>query len=246
MKLETAIRLDAEPGNTNKVKVYQDHNYRYMVIDDCLQGYSFARNPSIPVSKYIRCLMYATSFVENGSALCIGLGPGLLHSELAKSGYDVLSVEKNKDVYDKAVKYFDFDEGFHVETYDAINFVPKAKFDMVFLDAFDGHTPATDLYNREFFNRVKSWLTPSGIFAMNIVSTIASDSGDEWIRVDKELSLSAFRNHDRKFYICQANTKANVLAFVGNPYLGYEDNNNQSEEVKSMLRNKLERDYYND
>jgi spermidine synthase len=113
------------------------------------------------------------------SALFIGAGAFGMPEQVARlgAGVSVDVVEIDPAVIEVGRKFFKLDDfqNVHAHADDARRFLQRTdrKYDLIFGDAYNGvrHIPA-HLVTREFFDRVKSSLSPDGVFLMNIISAV--------------------------------------------------------------------------
>lgn len=104
------------------------------------------------------------------SALCIGLGVGIVPGLLAKEGVKVDAVEINEAVVPLAQRYFDLDlSRFDLHIEDGRSFLHRTKkhYDAVVLDAFLGDSSPSHLMTREAFKSMHDVLNPGGVVVMN-------------------------------------------------------------------------------
>jgi spermidine synthase len=104
------------------------------------------------------------------SALCIGLGIGLVPAELARGGAQVDVVEINPQVPRVAQQYFDCPLGsFTLQIGDGRQFVNRAtnRYDTIILDAFLGDSSPSHLMSREAFAAMHALLNPNGTLVIN-------------------------------------------------------------------------------
>lgn len=140
--------------------------------------------------------LIARSYHPNGrTALAIGLGAGIVPSELRREGLAVDCVEINPVIVRVSEKYFGFkpdrvsekfsdfqsdgasekssgfkpDDGLNVFIQDARYFVRNChkKYDLVFLDAFNGDSVPEHLLTLEMFLAVKKLMNPGGALCIN-------------------------------------------------------------------------------
>jgi spermidine synthase len=104
------------------------------------------------------------------SALCIGMGVGIVPMDFARSGARVTVVEINPAVVPVAEKFFDFetsrvslviDDGRHFLNRDT------NRYDAILLDAFIGDSSPGHLMSREAFAAMSRRLTPAGVLVIN-------------------------------------------------------------------------------
>lgn len=102
--------------------------------------------------------------------LCIGLGVGIVPTELSAQGVKVDVVEINPAVVPIAQQFFNFDPAkSDVTIGDGRYFVNKTdkKYDAVILDAFLGDSSPSHLMSREAFANMKRVLKPGGVLVIN-------------------------------------------------------------------------------
>lgn len=102
--------------------------------------------------------------------LCIGLGVGIVPTELSREGVRVDVVEINPTVVPIAQRYFDFDPTkSNVTIGDGRYFVNKTEklYDAVILDAFLGDSSPSHLMSKEAFENMKRVLKPGGVLVIN-------------------------------------------------------------------------------
>ncbi|HET6486543.1 MAG TPA: fused MFS/spermidine synthase [Spirochaetia bacterium] len=113
------------------------------------------------------------------SALCIGMGIGIVPRELAERGVRVDVVEINPAVVPIAKRYFDLDPGtFHLTIGDGRYYVNRSRtqYDAVLLDAFLGESMPSHLMSREAFLAIRRVLKPQGVLVINTFVDFGSDS----------------------------------------------------------------------
>ena len=104
------------------------------------------------------------------SALCIGMGVGIVPSEFGREGVKVDVVEINEAVVPMAQQFFDLDTNlFQLHIGDGRYFLNRTTrhYDTVILDAFLGDSSPSHLMTREAFTSMKQALTPDGVLVMN-------------------------------------------------------------------------------
>ena len=103
-------------------------------------------------------------------ALCIGLGMGIVPTQLAREGVAVDVVEINPAVVPVAKKYFDCEpEKLNIVIGDGRHFVNRATnlYDTILLDAFLGDSSPSHLMTREAFDSMRRLLKPGGTLVIN-------------------------------------------------------------------------------
>ena len=176
----------------DNIEVYDEGGIRHLMVDGFCQGRSLADNPSKATSPYITNMLTCKFLVKTSdsmTALCVGGGACLVASELQRIGVIVDVIEKNADVYDVAVSYFDFVPNGTVRIVDAkyiINMLAQ-KYDMIFLDAFNGKEPDAELYSPSFKNNLMALLKPLGVLAVNNLVAFGEGRANKVVFYHKEV-----------------------------------------------------------
>lgn len=127
---------------------------------------------------------------EYNHALIIGLGTGISANAFARHGIATTIVEIDPAVYDAARQYFGLsDPGNHnVFLQDARGWVrsrramveaedpSSIKYDVVVHDCFSGGGVPEHLFSIEFWNDLKTIMSPEGVIAVNFAGKIASNA----------------------------------------------------------------------
>jgi predicted membrane-bound spermidine synthase len=148
-----------------------DGRRRFYLNDFLVQNtYDIETKQSVSLFTYM--LRYlATGYTTNlQDVLCIGLGVGIVPTELTERGVNVDVVEINPDVVPLAERFFNFDsQKSHVTIGDGRYFVNKSAklYDAVVLDAFLGDSSPSHLMSREAFANMKRVLKPEGVLVIN-------------------------------------------------------------------------------
>ncbi|MBL9168245.1 MAG: fused MFS/spermidine synthase [Verrucomicrobiales bacterium] len=104
------------------------------------------------------------------SALCIGMGVGIVPSQLAREGVKVEVVEINEGVVPIAEKFFDLKpDQLTLHIGDGRHFLNRTtnRYDAVILDAFLGDSSPSHLMTREAFASMRHVLNPGGCIVLN-------------------------------------------------------------------------------
>ena len=104
------------------------------------------------------------------SVLCIGLGVGIVPSQLAGEGVRVDVVEINPAVVPVAEKFFGLDVSrLNLAFGDGRQFLNRCtnRYDAVLLDAFLGDSSPAHLMTREAFAAMRAVMTPDGVLVIN-------------------------------------------------------------------------------
>lgn len=176
---QTRLRLVAEENSAyGQIKVIEANDrIRVLVLDGLTQN-AVDLVSGLSVHEYTYALqLIARSYNPKGrTALAIGLGAGTIPSELRRDGFMVDCVEINPVMAKVAEKYFGFNPaGINLFIQDARYFVRNCqkKYDLIFLDAFNGDSVPEHLLSLEMFSDLKRLLRPSGVLSINFFGSLA-------------------------------------------------------------------------
>ena len=145
---------------------------RRFYLNDFLVQNTYDAQEKKSTSLFTYMLRYLTTGYSTNlqDVLCIGLGVGIVPTELTQRGVRVDVVEINPAVVPVAQRFFDFDPAkANVTIGDGRYFVNKATklYDAVVLDAFLGDSSPSHLMSREAFESIKRVLKPGGVLVIN-------------------------------------------------------------------------------
>lgn len=126
------------------------------------------------------------------SALCIGMGVGIVPSQLAREGVKVDVVEINEGVIPIAQKYFDLKpDQLNIHIGDGRHYLNRTtnRYDAVVLDAFLGDSSPSHLMTKEAFASMKHVLKPGGCIVLNCFGYF--DRGRDYFVGSLEKTLQA-------------------------------------------------------
>ncbi|MBT7706136.1 fused MFS/spermidine synthase [archaeon] len=160
----------------SKLQVVDMGSMRYLLVNGGTQASLDLRDGSFNY-EYLGLFEDAVELHPNPEEiLFIGLGGGGMDSILKDYGVEIDNVELDRKIVDIARDYFDFegnvivDEGRHY-----IRNTDK-KYDIVFLDAFNGYSIYPYIFSLESFTEIKETLkNEDGIVAINIVGYYNDD-----------------------------------------------------------------------
>jgi spermidine synthase len=112
------------------------------------------------------------------SALCIGLGVGIVPMDLARRGVQVDVVEINPAIVPVATKFFGLEpDKLHITIDDGRHFLNRCQkqYDVVVLDAFLGDSSPSHLLTREAFASIRKVLRPGGTLVINSFADLAPE-----------------------------------------------------------------------
>lgn len=110
------------------------------------------------------------------TALCIGMGVGIVPAKLAAEGARVEVVEINPTVVPVAREFFDLDtSAFTLTIGDGRQYLNRCtnRFDVVVLDAFLGEAAPSHLMTREAFGEIRRVLADDGVLVINCLGEVA-------------------------------------------------------------------------
>ncbi len=186
------VRHDLQPGWTRVKELYRgnsnfgmlqviqlNNSTRRYYLNDFLVQNTYDTQSRKSTSLFTYMLRYlAQAYTTNfQSALCIGMGVGIVPSEFARAGIKVDVVEINPAVVRVARDFFDFDPGKCRITFGDGRYVinsAKSKYDAVVLDAFLGDSSPSHLMTREAFENIRRILNPDGVLVINCFGDTAS------------------------------------------------------------------------
>jgi spermidine synthase len=168
----TAV-LDLRQSLYGQIQVVENDSSRLLFLDGIFQGGK--EMPSgISTSEYAVSMevLGCSAVPKARNALVIGLGSGIIPSNLAQRGIAVDIVEINSQMVELGKKWFNLGlppERIHLE--DGRRFLRKspATFDLVFLDAFSGEEIPAHLLTREAFQDIHKRLSENGALVLNYV-----------------------------------------------------------------------------
>lgn len=170
------------------------------------------RRPHEVSLEYVRVAALALALAEKPKrVLVIGMGGGTFTRMVRRHLKDARTdaVEINPTVVEVAKRFFTLEEDartrVHVTDGAAYLASARTKYDVIFLDAYDGEDVPAHLASEPFFTLVKERLTPGGVAVMNLAVE------------DEELAARIFGRFARAFPAAclrvREPTWGNVLAF---------------------------------
>ena len=176
----------AEPGLLldmdsfyNHIQVVDLSGTRYMDFDNLRQSAMLLDDPWELRLRYTRFLALALAFTpEPKRALVLGLGGGSFPKRLYRDYPQVVveAVDIDPEVLAIAKRYFQVPEDSRMRLHvrDGRRFVREtdARYDLIFLDAYNSDTIPFHLTTREFYRELTARLAPGGIVVSNIIGTL--------------------------------------------------------------------------
>ena len=190
-----AGRFTPAPVGGEKILFRKDTPYHHLVVtqldssrwlrfDTLVQSGVDISRPNRSITGYDEALLATLAFRPGIHRVCvIGLGGGAFPRAFARLRPDaeIDTVEIDPVVRDVARNYFLYQESDRLRTIIADGRVflrrPGPAYDLIILDAFNSTGVPFHLTTREFFEIVRSRLTPNGIFAANFVGQLMGGEG---------------------------------------------------------------------
>jgi spermidine synthase len=162
-------------GNSNfgQMQVIRSHNdgRRFYLNDFLTQNtYDPATGQSTSLFTYMLHGLARVYTPRIDTALCIGMGAGIVPMELARDGVKVDVVEINPAVAPMSEQFFGLDPGqIHIITGDGRPYVNSTsqRYDAIILDAFLGDSTPSHLMSHEAFAGMRRILNPGGVLVIN-------------------------------------------------------------------------------
>ncbi|MBI5057388.1 MAG: fused MFS/spermidine synthase [Nitrospirae bacterium] len=162
---------------------------------DLIQGGISLDAPDKLLFEYTRTTFVSLAFlrIDPGDVLFAGLGigamPGYMNRYYPEANID--AVEIDTDIVSVAKEYFYFKENKNLKVHagDARQFIKrsKKKYDIIFLDAYQGDYIPFHLTTVEFLREVKSRLKDNGVVVSNILSPYRNKLFDSMIMTYKKV-----------------------------------------------------------
>ncbi len=174
-RLDLADFIELHRRNSNfgllQVIEHKSGRIRYLLNDYLLQNtYDPKEKLSVSTFTYMLYGLARAYTPQIGSALVIGLGIGVVPSQIAAGGVRVDVVEINPAVAQIAQRYFDCPlDRFRLFFEDGRHFVnwTSTRYDTIILDAFLGDSSPSHLMSREAFIAMRRLLNPGGTLVIN-------------------------------------------------------------------------------
>jgi spermidine synthase len=198
---DSSIELYRSNSNFGMLQVVdqQETGFRYLLNDYLVQNtYDPVRRQSVSLFTYMLHDLAHAYTPEIRSALCIGLGVGIVPTLMVQQGIEVDVVEINPPVIDIARDYFDCPvEQFHVAVGDGRHFLLRStnRYDTIILDAFLGDSSPVHLMTREAFEAMRDLLRPDGTVVINCFAEFAP--GRDFFGASLDQTLRSVFGHVR-------------------------------------------------
>jgi spermidine synthase len=175
VRLRSGDVVELFRGNSNfgilQVVEQRESAYRYYLNDYLVQNtYDPVRKQSLSMFTYLLHDLALAYTPAVRTALCIGLGIGIVPTQMTAEGVQVDVVEINPAVVRVAREFFDCPvERFRVALGDARHFLLQGtnRYDTIILDAFLGDSSPVHLMTREAFASMRQRLSPEGTLVIN-------------------------------------------------------------------------------
>ncbi len=190
------------------------------------------------------CLDYTKVILENlkklpeypKNALCLGLGGGILSSELQECGVQVTAVEMDPRMMEIAKRYFHLNSKVTLICDDARNALRKLdqKFDLIVIDLFSAEVTPWHVLTLESFAAMEKLLSPRGNIVINTYGNLSSESGRGNAILLKTLLQEGFYISICYSGLRNAEDYRNLEIFAGKAPIPRQFTNQIDEEIPSM------------
>ncbi|MDX9820050.1 MAG: fused MFS/spermidine synthase [Desulfococcus multivorans] len=152
---------------------------RSLLLDGAVQGGVTRGLSAYPFTEYQNFLAHRFH-PRAQSALLLGLGAGVLASQLVDRGLDVTAVELEPRIGEVARTYFALPDSVRVYYEDARTYLNRTRdrFDVVFLDVFAAENTPWYMMTVESIERIGRVLNPGGILVINTIAWVEGASPD--------------------------------------------------------------------
>lgn len=167
--------LDTRQSLYGQVQIIETEAMHLLFLDGILQGGTMRSNGD-SIAEYTAAMeiLGRSAAPKAHKVLVIGLGAGILPTRLARSGFEVDTVEINPQVIETCRQRFGFDPPpGRIHEKDGRRYLRESrdKFDLVFLDAFSGEEPPIHLLTQEAFEEFRGRLSEKGVLVVNCVGS---------------------------------------------------------------------------
>lgn len=157
------------------LEVTESNGIRYLFVDGVLQTAMYRDRMKVARESHLFDKHYWFELLpyfhpEGTRCLLIGLGGGLLPAILEGYGVETHAVEIDKMVVDVARQYFGYSQAATVGDGRAYLAQSSEQYHFIVVDAFAGAEFPYQLATKEFFGLAKQHISPSGLFALNLIS----------------------------------------------------------------------------
>jgi spermidine synthase len=163
-----------------QVRVSENETLRYLVLDNTFHAVMWKGDTNFLALPYSQVMMGVLPILDKPRrGLILGHGGGSLAKWLAQHWpeLELDVVEMDPLVVEAAEQYFDYapPANHHVFVQDARTFLrsSQGQYDVVWMDAFARHLIPFHLTTREFFEELRSHVSPNGAVAVNLASSDA-------------------------------------------------------------------------
>jgi len=209
--LGTRLHIAESAGRPIEVREHQGLRWMHL---GCAAVQSVVRmnRPEQPLLPYTRAMLGALLFHERPRRLLnLGLGGGTFERFLVARtpGLEVTSVESSAAVIDVARRFFMVPEAHPVVHATAQGFLDQAQapYDLALCDLHGGSGHPQALSGAPFYARVAQCLSPTGVFALNLLP----DGEAQMLEV-----LRAVRTHFEWMLILEFRDYRNIVLFALN------------------------------
>lgn len=172
---------------------------RSLLINNISQSYCLLNPYLVSLWKYPHLMsVYASLKPSGSSALLLGMGAGVLATELTRLGFTIDVVDIDKRMYDIAKNYFSFDDtktNFMVD--DARHFIKKnnGKYDIIMIDLLNAEVQPNHFFTLQSFKELKKLMHPSSLLIINFQGYSDIKYGGAFRSIYKTMLESGFYSY---------------------------------------------------
>lgn len=194
-----------------RLKVLEEYNiYRYLIVDGSTHTQYNMRDDKF-MFHYLELFEKAVKYHSNPKdVLVIGLGGGGTSKVFSKYNLNVDTVEIDQKVLEIAKEFFNFNDSIIID--DGRHYIKTTnkKYDIVFLDVYNGYSIYPYLFSKEAFEEIKNILNENGILVIN---SMGYENGH--LSSDDKLILSIYKTLKEVFpNIYVKSTSYGLTSFV--------------------------------
>ena len=160
-----------EPSPFGEVRVIEQGHRRHMLTNGVDQGGLDLRSGQSAYAYARHLVGLVPLYVERSQpkVLLIGLGPGVIATDLESRGAHVDSVEIDPVVARVAKRWFGFEGTVHVEDGRRLLRRSTARWDVIVVDAYLSGSPPSHLFTQEAFRSYRDHLEEGGLVLLNVI-----------------------------------------------------------------------------
>ena len=187
-KRDISVIFDTESMYSRVRVVDFASGYRGIFLDNAMQTAYNKREGRFDLGYIVKFEEAVELLPGAKTVLSIGLGAGAIDRILRRKGLDVDNVEIDEAVVTAAREYFGFDGNVIIGDGRHYARTTEKRYDMAFLDAFNGFSIPSHIITKEAFETIKISLNEGGILVVNVVGTGYTNRNGEDFTFDRLVS----------------------------------------------------------